>query len=428
MAANSPIKIFDNFEGAMIGDYSIKNNNIFLHLKKEKVTFGYRNKKFDYNLHFHFGIQNKTDKKNIVKFFVECKSEDDLHQVLPRIWISSSIDKEYKLEMNMVGKTDFRGKYFFKLHIDAKQSLYVANFPPIRLSRLIQIFQDLSEKSNAKEVIVGRTIKNHCITAYEYGNMNEKPTILFVAGFHPPERDTIAIESIMENFLDDQWMEKILKSYSFSLIPILNPDGFANAMQGSNIEEINFHWKFFGNSRKSCPETYSIWEYCSNIKPIVFFDFHAFTFQDNTARPYLIPKGYYVGTKSKLLQNYLNEKLKELCNNKYSKNEAILAPNLLSTRLRNEFGTIIIPKFHLHMKNGIKGSKQMSLNCLDIVIDGLNRYKVNCSTEILKIPHGDIKTNIYDKIRIKMLNFWYFSLISLMKKLHNFIYGKNRHL
>ena len=46
-------------------------------------------------------------------------------------------------------------------------------------------FRDLSAKSNAKEVTIGRTIENRCITAYEYGNIKDKPTILFVAGFHP---------------------------------------------------------------------------------------------------------------------------------------------------------------------------------------------------------------------------------------------------
>ena len=108
-----------------------------------------------------------------------------------------------------------------------------------------------------------------------------------------------------------------------------------------------------------------------------------------------------------------------------SKNEAILAPNLLSTRLRNEFGTITIPKFHLHMKNDIKGSKQMSLNCLDIIYDGLKKYKVYDSKEILKIPYGDIKIIFFDKIKIKMLNIWYFYLIGLIKKMHNLIYRKN---
>lgn len=417
MTTSDSIKILDDFEGAMISDYSIKGNIIFMHLKKEKPTFGYRNKKFDYNLHFHFGIQNLTNKKNIIKFFIECKNEDELHQSLPRLWVSSDIDKEYEIKRNIVGKTDFRGKYFFQLSLDEEQILYVANFPPIRFSRLNTIFQGLSEKSKAKEVIVGQTANNYSIKAYEYGNINEKPTILFVAGFHPPERDTVAIVTIMEKFLINQWREEVLQRYSFSLIPILNPDGFTNAMQGSNIKEINFHWKFFGNSKESCPEAYSIWEYCSKIKPIVFFDFHAFTFQDNTARPYLIPTGYYLGSKSKLIQEFINNKLTELCENKFSKNEAILAPNLLATRLRNEFGTITIPKFHLHMKDGIDGTREMSSKCLEIVLNSLSNYKVTNSDEILKMPYGKIKTTLYDKLRIKMLNFWYFRLISLLKNI-----------
>jgi len=415
MAINEKIKILDNFEGAMIGDYSIRNNIIYARLKKEKPTYGFRNEKIDYNLHFHFGIKNQTNKKIIIKVFIECKKEEELHQSLPRIWISRDNNIEYKLERNVVGKTDFRGKYIFNLHFNTEQILYIANFPPIRFSRLNKIFQDLSVKSNAKVVTVGQTIDNHFIKAYEYGNINEKPTILFVAGFHPPERDTIAIEAIIERFLNNQWKEKVLQSYSFSLIPVLNPDGFAKAMQGSNSKEINFHWKFFGNSKKLCPESYSVWEYCSKIKPIVFFDFHSFTFQNNEARPYLIPRGYHIGKKSQHLQNYFNEKLKDLCNNEYSKNEDILAPVLLATRLRSKFGTIIIPKFHLHMKNGINESKLMSLSCLELILKGLNYYKVNNSAEILKFPYGKNKPTINDKLRIKILNFWYFYLKRFLK-------------
>lgn len=417
MATNGAVKILDNFEGAMIGNYSIKNNNIFMHLKKEKPTFGYKNKKFDYNLHFHFGVYNQTNKKNILNIFIECNTKEELHQPLPRLWISNNLDKEYRLERNIVGKTDFHGKYFFKLNLDAKQITYVANFPPIRFSRLNKIFQDLSAKSNAKEVTIGRTIENQCIRAYEYGDINEKPTILFVAGFHPPERDTVAIEAIMEKFLSKKWREKVLRNYSFSLIPILNPDGFANVMQGSNINEINFHWKFFGNSKDSCPEAYFIWEYCLRIKPIVFFDFHAFTFQDNTARPYWIPKGYYVGRKAKLIQNDLNEELRKLCDGSFSIGEAILAPNLLSTRLRDKFGTIAVPKFHLHMKDGIDGSKKMATRCIEIILRMLRHYGISSDTEILKKPYGEIEPQIHDEIRIKILNLWYFRIKSFMKHL-----------
>lgn len=401
----------------MIGDYSIENNNLFIRLKNEKPTFGFRNRKFDYNLHFCFGIYNKTNKKNIFNIFIECDNKEDLHQYLPRLWISSDINKEYSLVKNIVGKTDFHRKYYFKIHLDGKQTLYIANFPPIMFSRLKETFQDLSEKSKAKELIIGRTVENRCIKAYEYGDINHKPTILFVAGFHPPERDTIAIEAIMERFTNEKWKKEILKDYSFSLIPVLNPDGFANAMQGSNINEINFHWKFFGNSMKECPEVHSIWKYCVKIKPIVFFDFHAFTFQNNNARPYRVPEGYYVTKKARLIQNYFNSKLTELCGNKVHKNAAILAPNLLATRLRNELGTITIPKFHLHMKNGIDGSKQMSLRCLEIVLKGLNRYKVNYSSELLKVPYGNIKTNCFCRLRIKILDFWNLYLKSFLIKM-----------
>jgi hypothetical protein len=67
MEAKNSVKILDNFEGSMIGSYSLKNNNIFINLKKEKPTYGYKKAKIDYNLHFHFGIQNQINKKNKIK-------------------------------------------------------------------------------------------------------------------------------------------------------------------------------------------------------------------------------------------------------------------------------------------------------------------------------------------------------------------------
>jgi hypothetical protein len=415
MLKNKPIRVIHNFEGAMIGNYSIKDNNVYLNLKKEKPTYGYKNRKFDYNLHFHFCVENTTNKKVTLNFFIGCKSEEKLHYSLPRLWISDEIEREYVLEKNIFGKTDSRGKYFFKIKIDAEKKIFIANFPPIRFSRLNKILQDLSLKTDAKEVIIGKTICNNYIKAYEYGNQNKKPTILFVSGYHPPERDTIAIEAIMERFTNKKWKNEILNNYSFSLIPIINPDGFANAMQGSNIKEINFHWKFFGNDINNCPEANLIWKYCLKIKPIVFFDFHAFTYQNNTARPYLIPKGYYIGKISKNIQNDLNKDLKKLCNDNYSTGEKILAPNILSTGLRNKLGTITIPKFHLHMKDGLNASRDISIQCLDIILKTLNRYKINSDFDILKKPYGKQKTHINDIIRIYLLNFFYFKIKPLTK-------------
>jgi len=413
---NGNVEVLDKFEGAMIGNHEILDDNIFFELKKEQPTYGFNNKKFDYNLHFHFGIKNHSDKNIILNIFIECKNKD-LKKPIVRLWTSDNPDEEYNLEKNIDGKTDFHGKSFFKIRLDANKLLYVSNFPPKKYSKIKKRFIDLSIKSNANEIIIGKTVENRTIKAYEYGEINHKPAILFVSGFHPPERDTIAIEAIMEKLTKNEWKNKVLSKYSFSLIPILNPDGFANNMQGSNANEINFHWKFFGNSIDKCPESNSIWQYCLKIKPIVFFDFHSFTFQDNDAMPYLIPGGYLIGKIPRRFQNDLNKKLKELCNGRFSKAEKILAPNLLSTKLRTEFGTITSPKFHLHMKNGIKGSKDMAISCLEIILTLLDSYNITSSSEILKKPYGGLKSNIYDKIRIKTINYWHFSMKSILRKL-----------
>ena len=417
---NNNIKIINNFEGAMIGNYSIENNNLFIQLKKEKPTLGYKKKEFDYNLHFNFGIKNNSQDDKEFNVFIDCTKEDELQHSIPWLWISNDSNNEYELVKNISGKTNFHGKYYFKFNIKGNQSTFIANFPPKNYNELKKEFEKLSSKTNALKFIIGKTVEDREIIAYEYGDIVNKPTLLFVSGFHPPERDTISIEAIMEKFLDKKWRKKVLNDFSISLIPILNPDGFANSMQGSNINGINFHWKFFGNTKNECPEAYNIWQYCKKIRPIVFFDFHAFTFQNNNARPYWIPEGFYISKKARLIQKYYNIKLSNLCgikNNKTSRNETILAPTLLATRLRNIIGTITVPKFHLHMKDGIEKSKQMTVNCLEIILKGLYKYKLFSSKEILKFPYGNGKPYLSDIFRIKVLNIWFFYLIPILKKI-----------
>lgn len=417
---NYGIEVLTDFQGAMIDKYTVKENNIYLTLKKEKPTIGYKNREFDYNLHFNFGLKNLLNTEQELLIFLDCNNEIKLPHVLPHLWISENSNQEYQLNTNISGKTDFHGKYYFKFLIQSKQTIYIANFPPKEYNKLFEKFKELSTKTNAIEIPIGKTVQNRSIIAYEYGNINDKPTLLFVSGFHPPERDTIALEAIMEKFLDRQWREKLLEHFSFSLIPILNPDGFANSMQGSNSNDINFHWSFFGNTIDKCPEAYYIWEYCKKITPVVFFDFHAFTFQNNHPRPYLIPDGYYIGKTARSLEKYYNLKLSELCGlkrNLHSRNEKILAPTLLATKLRNTFGTLTIPKFHLHMRDGLDESKHLALNCVDIVLTGLNKYNIVKQEQLLKCPYGLLKPTIKDKVRIKMLNFWFFSIIPILNKI-----------
>jgi hypothetical protein len=414
------IEVFDEFENAMISKYSIQDYKMYIDLKKEKPTIGFKNKKFDYNLHLNFGVYNKSQDEKEISVFIDCSKENELKNSIPWLWTSNDFNKEYKLTKNISGKTDFHGKNFFKLLIKSNEKIFIANFPPKSYNKIRAEFTELSTKTKANKINIGKTTQGRDIIAYEYGDINNKPTILFVSGFHPPERDTIAIGAIMERFLDKQWRDKVLRNYSFSFIPILNPDGFANSMQGSNIKEINFHWKFFGNSMEDCPEAHNIWEYCMKLKPIVFFDFHAFTFQNNSPRPYLIPDGYYISKKGRAIQKYYNSSLSKLCGlgkNNSIRNEVILAPNLLATGLRDKFGTVTAPKFHLHMKDGIEKTKEMAVNCLDIILDGLKKYDIYSSDEILKIPYGKVKASIQDNLRIKRLNLWFFYMIPLIKKI-----------
>ena len=316
------IELLYDFEGAMIDpDHKITYNNLYLKIKKENITKGFR-EYFNYNLHFNFGLRNNTLKKIRINIHIECGAYDRLLEKYKNLWVSKDPSIEYDM-IGISGDMGYPGKYRFSIKIESNSVLYMANFPPIDYKRLMDIFNTISDNKDIKTKRIGKTIEGRPINAYEYGDLIHNPVFLFVSGFHPPERDTYAIESIMRALNRSENKKEILEKFSFSFIPILNPDGFANYLQGSNIKGINFHWKFFGNSIEECPESHAIWDYCKRIKPVLFMDFHSFTFQNHAPRPYVIPQKVHYLRKSEKIQNEVNALLKDICHGEYSISDKI---------------------------------------------------------------------------------------------------------
>ena len=393
---NNNLKVIKDFEGSLIQDFIIEGNDVYIVIRKDHLTDGYI-KTFNYNLHFHFGIENFSDNNKSVNIYIECHDKRELNESYERIWTSNTLEKDYIIE-NIEGKMRIPGQYYFKISLEPKERKFIANYSPISYERLYGLIEEKGLLSKARKNVIGKTVDGRDLLSYEYGDISTKPVLMFVSGFHPPERDPIAIEAIMDRMIDDKYSEKLLKKYCVVLIPFLNPDGFAGYKQGSNKNDINFHWRFFGNTKKECPESHYIWEYCKRILPVFYMDFHAFTFQNNEARPYLINEKYYFSSTSKNIQNNINAFLKGLCKEYVDNSIKIISPNILSARLREEFGTITSPKFHLHMKDGIKTNKSLSCSIFEGVVDIFNRNKITNKEMVLKIPYGNIKDNPILKI------------------------------
>lgn len=400
------VKIIVDFEGAMIGSYNLNGSNLNMELKKEKITTYFKQLSTDYNLHFNFGLRNSSDHLKKIKVNIGCLETDALPNKNIRLWKSNSHDSEYEMFYLKNGMSDLHGKYQFEIVLDKGEELYLANFPPRIYSFLIERFENLANESGAKRVVIGKTIENQDIVSYEYGDVETKPLILVTSGFHPPEGDTYGSEAIMELFLDKKRKDKKSKNFSFAFIPILNPDGFANAMQGSNMNEINFHWKFFGNTKDECPESFYIWEYTKKIKPILYFDFHSYTFQEREASPYIKPLGFYHGKDVRRIVNEMYQAVIGRCSGRYTGGYGTYTPSTLQFELTRKFNTITFAKFHLHMKEGTEKSKQLAIDCFEDVLAILEQNNIKSSSDIHVQPFGSVKCSPLYELKIKLILLW----------------------
>jgi hypothetical protein len=404
------IDIIDDFPGSMLGSGKVGDGIARLSIKKEKVTKGYKIE-FDYNLHFHFGLRNKADVEREVQILFDCDEEEKLDRELRYIWTSSKPECPYVMtEVKGSLNSSFPVKYRFRVQVPPLTELRIANYFPLDYPSLERQINEKASRIGCVKKTYGRSVEGRDLYYFELGDVKNRPLLMFVAGYHPPEMDPFATKSIIEALVDDHLKERVLSNFSIVLIPFLNPDGFVHSLQGSNVEGINFHWYFFEGKDESCPEAQALWELCRDVKPIFFMDFHAFTFQSWKARPYSIPTGYLVGDISKKTQSLVNRSLIDLCEGRFSVSEKIMAPDILVTRLRKELGTITSPKFHFNWQDGPEVCAQLSVKVFKAVVEAFEAAGMIRAEEILFEPYGKMKKDSLTELKWSILDFFYFEI------------------
>jgi len=417
------VRVIGDFEGAMVGPASVEGDVLKLGIKREAITKGYR-LEFDYNLHFLFGIENASEGDRDLRVCFDCDPDEGLDRDLNYIWTSKDPKGPYTM-VEAKGRINegFPVKYSFPLRVPSGTILYVANFHPIDHEALGKRIAEKAEASHFRRGSYGTSVQGRELYYHIMGDPKTQPVLVFTAGYHPPEEDPIAIEAILDSISERSVQEKVMGRFCIVLIPFLNPDGFALSMQGSNADGINFHWHFFEGEKGSCPEAQALWELLSDLKPSFFMDFHAFTFQSWKSRPYSIPSGYQVGSRSKMAQKNLDRALKGLCEGRYSISEKIMAPDILVTRLRKEFGTITSPKFHINWQDGLDSSMDLTKRVFVSVIESFESSDVSSPDQILLSPHGKVIKGPFTDLSWSMLDTYYFDLRPLLGKLKASLMG-----
>jgi len=406
------LKVHTDFSGAILGQTEIDGNKVFTSIKNEEITSadGYSH---DYAYHFAFAIENVSASEQEIEIFIGCRSSGSLPDTQPNIFFSDSLEMDFQ-PLTSPAKTDTYKQYYFRIILQGNSTVYLANSYFRSYERQLTIFKELAAKSNVPSEVIGESIEGRPITSYNFGTEKEniqdnnsmKPVVIITSGFHFPEQDTLATEAIFQ-FLSTEEGKSILDQFAIILIPILNPDGFAHGFNGCNAAGINFHWNFDPNDKTNSPEAFHIWNYFSKLRPILFIDFHAYTFQlsRKKASPYIKPLLCYTGKDVKILVKDLHSKIIPLTNNHSVKGDGTFLPSMLGSRLTNEFNTITLAKYHMHMADGIEESKDLAVQVFKIAVNVLISHDITKSDQILKKPYGSVELSRFGEI-IHQFNLW----------------------
>jgi len=411
------IKVHTNFSGAILGQTKIDGNKLFTSIKDEEITTadGYSH---DYAYHFAFAIENVSENEQEIEVFIGCRSSELIPEIQPNIFYSDSLENDFQ-PLTTPAKTDTYKQYYFRVKMRGSSILYLANSYFRTYERQLTIFRELARKSNVSSEIIGESLEGRPLTSYIFGSDNEnihnekleKPVIIVTSGFHFPEQDTLGTESIFE-YLSQEEGKQLSKQFTIVLIPILNPDGFFHGFNGCNAAGINFHWKFDPKDTVNTPEAGHIWNYFSKLRPVVFLDFHAYTFQlsRKKASPYIKPLFLYKNTEVRNIVQELHSQVISLTNGNFVKGAGAFLPSTLGSQLMKEFNTITLAKFHLHISDGIKESKDLAVNVMRVVMKTLRRHGIVEPEQILKKPYGNVKNG---RLGEAILNFRWWGFLKL---------------
>ncbi len=389
------IKQLSDHTGIQPDEINIDGNNISVQIKKEMITRADW-VSHDYNVHFCFGLFNDSGDAQDLEISVNNAEWDNLPEIKPLIYVSEN-NCDYSCS-KYDAKTDLGKKYYIKATLQPRQKVYFANTLVRDHKKLNTNLDKIGLETGARRLKYGVSLQNRDLISFVYGNVENNPAIIVTSGFHPPEPDTLATQSIME-WLGTEEGKNACENYSFVIIPIVNPDGYVFGTQGSNAAGINMYWYFNPDIPEKCPEAKFLWNYARELKPVLYIDFHSYTFQlKKQAGPYVRPAYFYNNKIAKDCSTFIYSKISEKLDTRRVSGFPAYAPSTLGSMLANMFDTITLAKYHIHLKEGEVQCKLHSLEVLRIAIEGLNKYGIHTNSEL--------KSGMYYKFFKQAIIYW----------------------
>jgi len=395
--------VLTDFPGASLGLFNIVGNQISAELRREAVlpADGFLH---DYNRHFCFGLRNHSEVYLDLEVSINGGTQDLLSGKDILLFTSGDLVDDFE-QTSLEGATDYSRSHWFEIGVPAGETVYVANYmfrPPEILERRLD---RLAELGAALRIVYGQTVEGRPLVSYSY-DKGDLPWILITSGFHPTEADSLGTEAVMDLLASNEKLN-LLASFNVLIVPIVNPDGFYRGFNACNAHEINFYWTFLEEDRKVCPEAYHLWRLIKRHEPVLYFDFHAYTFQGPGKHPgpYLKPLVFYRTQRLRKVVRRITEKLLKGSNGHGMWGVLTYTPSTLASKITKRFNTITYAKYHLRLRDGAAYNKQRAA---DVVLEAANILR-----EEFKDPRCLLTSRLglrrHDPIRAigsRMTEFW----------------------
>jgi hypothetical protein len=347
-------------------------------------------KRHDYRLHFTFGLENLDSHDQKIRVQVSGGERQNLPYSSPLIYSSSKSLSGYR-RIEVDGASDQYNTYDFDIDVKAGDTVYLANCLPRMLSLLVPELEKVASASGAVREVFGHSIEGRELIAYKFiGEGEDRPLVLVSSGIHPPEPDTLATEALID-YLGSDSSHDLREAFDFVIVPVMNPDGYAHGSQAGNAAGINFYWDFRYYDREHCPEAAALYEYAMTLKPVLYFDFHTYTFQlRKHASPYCKPVRRYRGAVvRKAVQDSYNRVRERVSDGHSMTGFGTYAPSTFGEILTRKLNTIGYAKYHIHLKDGEQVCREHAIDAVRTVCETLVDHQLTKSSDILLSPYGN---------------------------------------
>ena len=383
------IDVLTQFEGAMVGSAVLEDRFLKISIPFDPVCKSDW-LEHDYRLHFCFGLKNCTGNEIKVSVSVNSGHEVKLREKMPPLYGADAPEGPYTRFDIDCGKTDLFNRYLFDINLRPGETKFISNTIPRTLGLLHQKFTDLAGNGRARITSFGKSLDGRDLVAYEYrGEGHDRPVVMVTSGMHPPEPDTFATEAIME-FLGSDLSWPLREVFDFIIVPVVNPDGYARATQACNAAGVNIYWDFRFKDVGNCPEAYFLYKLASDIRPSVYIDFHAYTFQtQKIGGPYCKPLRRYSGTRVRNLVKEINAGFsRQMPDQQPIKGYVTYTSSSLGEVLTRTFNTISYAKYHIHLQDGELRCREVAVSVLELISTVLKDADIRLRVDLIGISQS----------------------------------------